>query len=148
MDLKQFREIIREKPLIEEEATKNPFLFLQEWIQEAIDSGIRQPNAMNLATTDLAGNPHSRVVLLKEVLGEKLTFFTNYQSPKAIEITNNNNVSLNFLWFDINRQVRVLGTARKTSREYSEKYFNSRQKTVRLQQLFHLRVRLFPLEKN
>ncbi len=126
MDLKNFREIIREKPLLESEVSNDPFGFLKQWIQEAIDSGIRQPNAMNLATVDLRGNPQSRVVLLKEFIDGHLSFFTCYDSPKAKEIDRNSHVALNFLWFDINRQVRVLGKAKKSSKEYSENYFKSR----------------------
>lgn len=126
MDLTQFREIIREKPLLEENIPLDPMDFLEEWIRDAIDAGIRQPNAMNLATVSELGKPKSRVVLLKEILNNKITFFTNYNSPKAIEIKLNNYVSLNFLWFDINRQIRVEGRAEKTTLEYSKNYFYSR----------------------
>ncbi len=132
MDLKDFREIIREKPLLEDEALKNPLDFLQLWIQEAIDSGIRQPNAMNIATVDKDGNPQSRVVLLKEIVEGKLAFFTDYDSPKSKEILNHPKVALNFLWFDINRQIRISGSASKTSKEYSENYFLSRPRDSKI----------------
>ena len=132
MDLKNFREIIREKPLLESEALKDPVEFLEQWIQDAIDAGIRQPNAMTLSTVDSNGAPQSRVVLLKEIVKGKLSFFTDYESPKSLEIIQNPYVALTFLWFDINRQIRISGTAEKTSREYSENYFSTRPRDSRI----------------
>jgi len=53
-------------------------------------------------------------------------FFTNYESQKALDIQKNPFVSLNFLWLDQARQVRIEGKAQKLTKERSEEYFNSR----------------------
>ena len=52
--------------------------------------------------------------------------YTNYQSDKGQQIEANSHVSLCFFWPHLERQIRVEGHARKTSREKSEEYFNSR----------------------
>ena len=53
-------------------------------------------------------------------------FHTNYESRKGSEINTNNNVSINFLWKELERQVTINGQAEKISQKESEKYFKSR----------------------
>jgi pyridoxamine 5'-phosphate oxidase len=77
-----------------------------------------------LSTVD-NGQPTSRTVLLKDVT-TTLSFFTNYLSRKASEIEASNKVSLLFPWYAHERQVIVLGEAKKVSREVSEQYFSTR----------------------
>lgn len=98
------------------------------WFQEAIDENVIEPNAMTLSTINKDGNPASRTLLLKGLEEERLLFYTNYNSDKAKEIENNPNVSICFLWKEIQRQVRITGKAIKTSKEQSEAYFHSRPK--------------------
>lgn len=53
-------------------------------------------------------------------------FFTNYQSHKSLQIIQNPKVSLLFFWRELERQVRIEGTALKISDADSDAYFNSR----------------------
>ena len=39
---------------------EQPLQLLANWVQEAKDLGIAEPDAMNLATVDRDGNPHNR----------------------------------------------------------------------------------------
>jgi pyridoxamine 5'-phosphate oxidase len=64
--------------------------------------------------------------LLKDVVNEGFVFYSNYASRKGREIEVNPKVSLVFPWFAIYRQVIVIGSAEKVSREESEDYFHSR----------------------
>ncbi|PYJ08626.1 MAG: pyridoxamine 5'-phosphate oxidase [Verrucomicrobia bacterium] len=89
-------------------------------------------NAMALATADKQGRPSARVVLLKGVDERGFVFFTNYESRKAQELTENPQAALVFYWSDLERQVCVSGTVTKVPREESEAYFKSRPRGSRL----------------
>lgn len=105
----------------------DPILLLEKWLEQARESGIQEFNAMVISTVDRAGQPSSRVVLLKQVdEAGNLIFYTNYLSRKGREIRLNPRVSVNFFWRELERQVRIEGSAIKTSREVSETYFRSR----------------------
>jgi len=95
------------------------------WFKEAIASNLREPNAMVLGTSD-GSQPSSRTVLLKAYDKRGFAFFTNYSSRKSHEISIQPNVSLLFPWYEIERQVIILGTAERTSRMESLAYFSSR----------------------
>src|SRR6266446_2528840 len=89
-------------------------------------------NAMTLATADKHGKPSARVVLLKGVDERGFIFFTNYESRKAQEITENPQAALVFYWPDLERQVCIAGTVSKISAEESEAYFKTRPRGSRL----------------
>ena len=89
-------------------------------------------NAMTLATADKHGKPSARVVLLKGVDERGFIFFTNYESRKAQELTENPQAALTFYWADLERQVCVAGQVARLSREESEAYFMSRPRGSRL----------------
>jgi pyridoxamine 5'-phosphate oxidase len=86
---------------------------------------IVEANAMVLSTT-LDGKPSSRTVLLKDVTEAGFTFFTNYQSKKANEISNSPEVALLFPWYAMERQVKIIGSASKVSESESDGYFATR----------------------
>jgi len=89
-------------------------------------------NAMTLATVNRNGVPSSRTVLLKGVDGRGFVFFTNYDSRKGLELSENPKAALTFYWPDLERQVCVAGTVEKISREESEAYFRSRPRGSQL----------------
>jgi pyridoxamine 5'-phosphate oxidase len=110
----------------------NPLLQFQKWFEQALKAGIREPNAMVLATVNAAGEPSVRIVLLKGVDERGFTFFTNYRSRKAVELQANPRGALNFPWIDLERQVNVIGAVTKVSAQESEAYFKSRPRGNRL----------------
>lgn len=89
-------------------------------------------NAMVLATTTKDGRPSARTVLLKGVDARGFIFFTNYDSRKGRELTENPNAALVFYWPQLERQVCVAGTVSKLPVAESEAYFKSRPKGSRL----------------
>ncbi len=107
---------------------ENPLQALQNWVNQAIESEVEEPTAMNIATISQSKFPHSRVVLLKEINSEGLVFFTNYNSQKGQDIAFNPNVAVNFFWPALERQVRVHCVAAKISAADSDAYFYSRPK--------------------
>ncbi len=103
----------------------NPITQFTRWLDEAIETKIYEPNAMVLATVN-ENKPRSRYVLFKNIVEDKLIFHTHYESPKALEIFSNPNVSGIFYWAEIHRQIRFQGIAKKASSKISDEYFTSR----------------------
>src|SRR5262245_61532226 len=89
-------------------------------------------NAMTLATADKEGRPSARVVLLKGVDERGFIFFTNYDSRKGHELTENPQGALVFYWPDLERQVCIAGTVAKLPVAESEQYFKSRPRGAKL----------------
>ena len=104
----------------------DPIKQFEAWYAPAIDSGIAEPNAMSLATTDADCQPWIRTVLLKFYDAAGFVFYTNYESAKAQQIAANNKVGLLFPWVALGRQVKISGTAEKVPTAESMKYFASR----------------------
>jgi pyridoxamine 5'-phosphate oxidase len=88
--------------------------------------------AMTLATVDQLGRPSARVVLLKGVDQRGFVFFTNYESRKGHELTENPQAALVFYWPDQERQVRIAGEASKLPTAESDAYFRTRPRGSRL----------------
>lgn len=118
--------------LDESDVLEDPILQFEKWFNEAIESEVIEPNAMDLSTVDADNTPSSRIVLLKQIKPQGLVFFTNYNSKKAKDIEQNNNVSLNFVWHELERQVRIEGKVFKISPEASDSYFDVRPKGSKL----------------
>jgi len=89
-------------------------------------------NAMVLATVDKNGIPSTRTVLLKGIDERGFVFFTNYDSRKGRELSENSNAALTFYWPDWERQICVAGMVEKISRAESENYFKSRPRGSQL----------------
>lgn len=126
--ISQIRTEYKQAMLSEHEAGSNPFLFFQKWFKQAEDAGITEVNAMTLATANMWGMPSARIVLLKGLDEEGFVFYTNYESDKGRQIEEENSVALLFFWKELERQVRIEGSAYKVSAEESDTYFKSRPK--------------------
>ena len=114
------------RSFLEVDAATNPFVQFTEWWNDAMASNIDEVNAMTLATVNTEGKPSARIVLLKGMSEEGYEFYTNYESDKAKEIASNNNVAIVFFWKELERQIRIEGTVKKTTENISDTYFNSR----------------------
>jgi pyridoxamine 5'-phosphate oxidase len=126
MDLSHLRENYSNEGLDESMVSPNPFAQFEKWFQEALQAQLPEPNAMVLSTVDFLNKPHSRTVLLKGVENGHFLFFTNYHSHKAQQMHDNQQVSLLFLWLELQRQVKITGVVSKVSAEASDEYFYSR----------------------
>lgn len=96
------------------------------WFTDAAQAGIRDANAMSLATATRDGEPSVRIVLLKGFDERGFVFFTNHASEKGKQLEANPRAALAFYWVQLERQIRIAGTVERTSREESEHYFRSR----------------------
>jgi pyridoxamine 5'-phosphate oxidase len=95
-------------------------LFLPDGV-ESVDV-----NAMTLATADKDGRPSARIVLLKGLDARGFQFFTNYESRKGRELTENCHAALVIYWPHLERQVCVAGVVQKLPAAESVAYFGSR----------------------
>jgi pyridoxamine 5'-phosphate oxidase len=118
--------------LTEENIDLNPFKQFDIWFKEAKDIGLKDPNAMNVASATKDGTPSSRMVLLKSYDEKGFVFYTNYSSRKSQEIIDNPKVALNFFWDALERQVRVEGEISKVGSKISDEYFSSRSRLSQL----------------
>jgi len=115
--------------LNETDLASTPLAQFTKWLSEAVAVGkdeLIEPNAMVIAVRNADDVISTRSVLLKGVDARGLTFYTNYGSTKADAIAANSQVSITFPWYPLHRQVNVLGTATKVSREESGAYFETR----------------------
>ena len=118
--------------LTEKNINKNPFAQFDIWFEDAKKIGLKDSNAMNVASASKDGMPSSRMVLLKSYDENGFVFYTNYTSRKSKEIIDNPNVALNFFWDALERQVRVEGKIQKVDPVISDKYYDSRSRLSQL----------------
>lgn len=118
--------------LAEGDLDPNPFGQFERWFQQALEAQVLETNAMTLATATRDGVPSARIVLLKGMDDDGFVFFTNYDSRKGAELTENPRASLLFYWAEITRQVRIEGDVTRVSVEESAAYFASRSELSRL----------------
>ena len=130
--LAALREDYSQRGLRRSELDPDPVTQFNRWLAEALEQQIPEPNAMVLSTVDAEGQPWSRTVLLKICDARGFAFFTNYESAKGRQIETNPRAALTFLWVPLERQVNIAGTIVRTSREESERYFQSRPFASRL----------------
>lgn len=122
------REDYRAKTLDIADVHADPIQQFDEWFQEALNGQIKEANAMTIATVDTVGRPTARIVLLKGFDENGFIFYTNYESQKGKELAENPNIAAVFLWKDLERQIRIEGTATKVAPSVSLNYFQSRPK--------------------
>jgi pyridoxamine 5'-phosphate oxidase len=111
---------------LSEKSLREPFPLFEQWMEEAIEGMISEPNAMMLSTVSEDHKPSSRIVLLKLFSREGFHFFTNYNSRKGREIEANSQVALLFFWPELEREVRIEGIASQSPAEISDQYFSER----------------------
>jgi len=124
--IRKLREDYSLSTLDKNDVHADPIQQFKFWLDESLKAMLPEPNAMTLSTVDSERKPHSRIILLKGIEKNGFIFYTNYKSDKGRDIESNPNVSICFLWKELERQVRIEGIAKKISSEASEEYFVSR----------------------
>jgi pyridoxamine 5'-phosphate oxidase len=120
------------RQLLENDLDKNPFQQFGRWFAEAKEQVPGMPESMTVATCGANGIVTSRTVLLKGFDEHGFVFFTNYNSHKGEQISENPRVSLCFHWAALERQVCVEGVAVKVTAEESDAYFATRPRGSQL----------------
>ena len=104
----------------------DPIKQFGNWFTAAIEAGIRDVTAMSLATAGRDARPSARIVLLKGFDQDGFVFFTNYESEKGKQLEANPYAALALYWIELDRQIRISGKVKRTSRKESQTYFHSR----------------------
>ena len=115
-----------------EDVAPNPMAQFAVWMKQAMEAGILDVEAMTLATVSSSEIPSARIVLLRGYDARGFSFYTNYESQKALELHHNSACALVFHWSEIERQVRIQGTAEQVSSAESEAYFATRPRGSQL----------------
>lgn len=127
MDLHNFRDNYNQDELLENNLPEDPIVLFHSWMESAISvPDIKEPNAMALATSTLDGKPSVRIVLLKKIGDKGFVFYTNYNSRKGIELSQNPKAACTIWWPPLQRQVRIEGSVEQISQEASKVYFDAR----------------------
>lgn len=121
-----------ERTLGEEDLAPDWLGQFRRWREDLPAARLAEPDAMVLATADAAGRPSARTVLLKGVDERGFEFFTNLDSRKGRELSENPRASLLFPWYPLRRQVVVTGDVARVDDARADEYFASRAYRSRL----------------
>ncbi len=113
-------------------AGDDPFVLAREWMSEATEAELNDPNAMALSTVDPDGMPNARVVLLKDIEDGAFVFYTNYTSAKAGELDATGKAAFVIHWKSLRRQIRARGIITREDGEKADAYYASRSLKSRL----------------
>lgn len=111
--------------------TADPLVLFARWLAEAAAAGVHEHNTMVLSTVSPAGQPSSRMVLLKQV-DTGLVFYTNHASRKGEDLAVDPRCSLLFPWHPMERQVRLEGVAEKLTDGEADRYFATRPRAAQI----------------
>ena len=111
---------------------KKPFELFGEWLSDATEAEINDPNAVALATVDPDGLPNVRMVLLKGFDERGFVFYTNFESAKGTELLGAGKAAMCFHWKSLRRQIRIRGPVSPVSAEEADEYYNSRARGSRI----------------
>lgn len=113
-------------------AGDDPFELARDWLAEATQAEVNDPNAIALATVDADGLPNVRMVLLKEIEANAFVFYTNYEGQKAQELDSAGKAAFVMHWKSLHRQLRVRGIVTKEDGPQADAYYASRSLKSRL----------------
>ncbi len=123
----KIRERFDQIPFEETNAIANPVSQMENWIQDAEATGLFIfPQTFSLSTVNSLSQPSSRIVIMKDLSAEGLSFFTHLGSSKAQDLEANPFVACNFYWPILERQIKILGIAKKVGHETSDAWFANR----------------------
>jgi pyridoxamine 5'-phosphate oxidase len=109
-----------------------PFRRFGEWMERAMAAGVAEPTAMALATADARGRPSVRMVLLKGFDERGFVFYTNLESRKGRELTDNPHAALCLFWQPLELQVRIEGPVQPVTDAEADEYYASRPRGSRI----------------
>jgi len=125
-DIAQLRKSYERAALDESASQTDPLRQFEQWLNEAIDARLPEPNAMTLATVGADGRPSTRIVLIKGCDERGIAWYTNYDSRKGRELAAHPHAALQFHWVELERVVRIEGTVSRVSDEESDAYYATR----------------------
>jgi pyridoxamine 5'-phosphate oxidase len=120
------------EPLDPASVADDPVEQFRRWFAQAQAAGVRQPEAMTLATVAAGGGVSARTVLLRGVDERGFVFYTNFGSAKGDDLTADPRAALVFHWREQERQVRVVGSVRRVELDQARAYWQNRPRGHRI----------------
>lgn len=111
--------------VFEDELGPDPIAQFDTWYREA------GTDAVCLVTASKRGVPSGRMVLLKGHGARGFDFYTNFDSAKGRDLSENPTAALLFHWLP-HRQVRVAGTVTRIDDEEANAYWRNRPRASQL----------------
>ena len=110
----------------------DPLTLFHDWLHEAEEKEVGDPTAACLATASLDAVPSARMVLLKDADPSGFVFYTNLESRKGSDLSNNPQAALCFHWETLRRQVRIEGSVTLVPGAEADQYFSTRPKAAQI----------------
>jgi pyridoxamine 5'-phosphate oxidase len=110
----------------------DPIAMFRVWMKAAEAAELNDPNAVALATATRDGLPSIRMVLMKRVDERGFAFYTNAESQKGVELSENSHAAMCFHWKSLRRQIRISGPVMQLPPEDADAYFHSRSRLSQL----------------
>ncbi|MFJ9055670.1 MULTISPECIES: phenazine biosynthesis FMN-dependent oxidase PhzG [unclassified Streptomyces] len=105
---------------------EEPMDLLGRWVSEAVESGVREPLALALATADKHGRPSSRTVSVIDVSARGLLFTSHSTSQKGREIAETGWASGLLYWRETGQQLAVSGPVVLLEESEADRLWDSR----------------------
>lgn len=110
-----------------EASNDKPYKIFRKLYSMAENKNQKNIEAMTISSyNSKTGFVDSRYVNLKYIIKNEWIFFTNYNSPKANQISLYPQVSVIFYWPEINTQIRIKANAFKTNKHFSDSHYKTR----------------------
>lgn len=106
----------------------DPIAALQHWIDEARDAQLGDEPVVTLATADHSGAPDARLVVMRSISEDGLTFYNDSRSPKGQQLAEEPRAAMLAYWEALGRQVRVRGKVEVLAPDMSDAAFGSRER--------------------
>jgi len=106
--------------------TADPFSMFSNWYAQAAAGAAINPDIVALASANQQAKPSCRMVFYRGIREGGFSFFTNYESRKGLELSDNPFAAMVFYWPHAGRQVRIEGSTDRLSSEESDAYFRQR----------------------
>jgi pyridoxamine 5'-phosphate oxidase len=81
----------------------------REWLDDALERGVFQPNTFTLSTAGPTGHVTARTLILKDLLDGQWVFAGARSTRKGMDLAANPSAAMTFYWPELGRQVRVTG---------------------------------------
>jgi pyridoxamine 5'-phosphate oxidase len=110
----------------------DPFVQFRRWYDDAEAHGQLHPDTMVVATSTPEGRPSARMVLLRGFDERGFCFYTNFESRKGDELTDNPQAAIALHWPEVQRQVRAIGRVERVADEEADAYWYARPRSSRI----------------
>lgn len=118
--------------LTSNELGPDPIAALTQWVNFARESELGDEPVVTLATVDQKGAPDARLVVVRSIGPEGVTFYNDTRSPKGRQLNREPRAAMVAYWEALGRQVRIRGPVTVLAPEVSDAAFKSRERRSKI----------------